>query len=192
MPRLITTKKEPATMAKNTTKNADIADTGAKDQQDQQDQRDLVPPVPVKVKRLTETAKLPVYATAGAACFDLHADMPPGYPIEVKLPAGAAIELHTDLAFEVEPGWAIKGHSRSGHGFKLGVRLANCTAILDQDYRGEVLIKLKNDGPRDMVIKAGDRIAQAEIVPVFRAEFIEVAEMSKTERGEGGFGSTGG
>lgn len=175
-------------MAKNTTKTADSA---AQDQREPQDQRNLVQRAPVKVKRLTETAKPPVYATAGAACFDLHADAPPGFPPVMTLPAGSSIDIPTGLAFEIPAGFCMRIYSRSGHGFKNGVRLANCVGVIDSDYRGEVRVKLTNDGRRDVAIAYGDRIAQAEIVPVHLAEFIEVDELSETARGEGGFGSTG-
>lgn len=82
-------------------------------------------------------------------------------------------------------------YSRSGHGFKSDVRLANCVGVIDSDYRGEVKVKLTNDGNEYMQVNEGDRIAQAMIIPVEQVKFIEVAELSDTERGTGGFGSTG-
>lgn len=145
----------------------------------------------ISVKRVSETAKIPVYQTAGAACFDLHADTPPGFPPVMTLPAGGSIDIPTGLAFEIPPGFCMRIYSRSGHGFRSGVRLANCVGVIDSDYRGEVRVKLTNDGRRDMTISYGDRIAQAEIAPVFRAEFVEAEELTTTERGEAGLGSTG-
>lgn len=85
--------------------------------------------------------------------------------------------------------------SRSGHGFKHNVRLANCVGVIDSDYRGSVKVKLIADATPDdspgLVIKPGDRVAQALVLPVPRVVFEEVAALSETERGAGGFGSTG-
>ena len=83
-------------------------------------------------------------------------------------------------------------YSRSGHGFKYGVRLANCVGVIDSDYRGEVGVKLTADQTSEgFFVRNGDRIAQAMIVPVDRVEFEEVEKLSDTDRGTGGFGSTG-
>ena len=82
-------------------------------------------------------------------------------------------------------------YSRSGHGFKSGIRLANGTGVIDSDYRGEVMVKMHNDGSSAVLITAGERIAQAMIVPVSQVELTVVDELSDTARGSGGFGSTG-
>ena len=82
-------------------------------------------------------------------------------------------------------------YSRSGHGFKNDIRLANCTGVIDSDYRGEVKVKLTSDGDCDFAVNAGDRIAQAMLIPVPKVELMAVTELSDTERGTGGFGSTG-
>jgi dUTP pyrophosphatase len=83
--------------------------------------------------------------------------------------------------------------SRSGHGFKNNIRLSNCTGVIDSDYRGEVQVKLASDDPDGAVFSVahGDRIAQAMVLPIEQVSFEEVTELSTTERGEGGFGSTG-
>lgn len=81
--------------------------------------------------------------------------------------------------------------SRSGHGFNYGVRLSNCVGVIDSDYRGEVMVKLHNDSEDTYWVEAGDRIAQAYIVPVPRVVFEVAEQLSITERGNGGFGSTG-
>lgn len=141
----------------------------------------------LKLKRLTETAKLPIYATDGAACFDLHADIVE--PIEV--PSGGSAVIGTGLAFEIPRGFCVRIHSRSGHALKYGVRLANCTGIVDCDYVGEVRIMLHNDHRLPFVVRPGDRIAQAAPEMVIRAYFEEVQELPDTARGAGGFGSTG-
>ena len=83
-------------------------------------------------------------------------------------------------------------YSRSGHGFKHGITLANSTGVIDADYRGEVCVKLrKSDLSIGNMPNVGERIAQAMIIPVEQVDFEEVDELSDTERGEGGFGSTG-
>jgi dUTP pyrophosphatase len=137
----------------------------------------------VRVKKLHSSALLPIYATPGAACFDLHA-VDAGY-----------IDEHngkTGLAFEVPDDHVMLVYSRSGHGYKHGVRLVNCVGVIDSDYRNEVCVKLHQDDSRRpaMFIAAGDRIAQGMIIPLERIEFEEASELSTTER-SGGFGSTG-
>jgi dUTP pyrophosphatase len=139
----------------------------------------------LKIKRLDERAIIPKFATDGAACFDLHA-IEGGY-IE---PFGSDV-FDTGLVFEVPPGHVMLVHSRSGHGFKSDVRLANATGVIDSDYRGAVMVKLRADSSKGMDISAGDRIAQAMIVALPVVQIEEVDELSDTARGAGGFGSTG-
>ena len=136
----------------------------------------------LRVKRLHPDAKLPTYATAGAACFDLAALV--GGDVD---PTGA---FGTGLAFEVPADHVMLVFSRSGHGFNRDVRMANCVGVIDSDYRGEIMVKLTADGAPTEVA-AGDRIAQAMVLPIHQFAFQEVDELSSTERGEGGFGSTG-
>jgi dUTP pyrophosphatase len=97
----------------------------------------------------------------------------------------------TGLSFEIPEGHVMKVFSRSGHGFKQGLRLSNGTGIIDSDYRGELMVKLHNDGVKTAYIAAGERIAQGMIVPVEQAEFVFADSLSDTERGTGGLGSTG-
>lgn len=139
----------------------------------------------LKIKKLLPTAITPTYGTDGAACFDLYADQ------DVFVLPGQAATVNTNLAFEVPNGWVMKLYSRSGLGFKHGIRLANTTGIIDSDYRGHVPVRLHNDSVLSYMVRRGDRIAQALLTPAFRVEFEEVDELSDTARGEGGFGSTG-
>lgn len=147
----------------------------------------LINEMKLTLKRLTETAKLPVYATEGAACFDLHADILEN----IEVPGGGAMVINTGLAFEIPRGYCVRIFSRSGHGFNNSVRLSNCVGVIDSDYRGEVMVKLHNDHRLPFKVRHGDRIAQAELAMVIRARFEEVATLSDTARGAGGFGSTG-
>lgn len=140
---------------------------------------------PVKVRRLLPSAQIPAYATAGAACFDLHAAS--GCVVQ----PGQAQTVRTGLAVELPDGFVMRIYARSGLATQHGLRPANCVGIVDSDYRGEVLVRIHCDGERAIVINAGDRIAQAEVAPVLRASFAEVDALSETERGAGGFGSTG-
>ena len=140
----------------------------------------------IKIKKLDSDAVVPQYQTPGAACFDLHATH-----CATILP-GSPMEICTSLAFEVPEDHVMLIFSRSGHGFKAGVRLANCVGVIDSDYRHEVLVKLHCDSDWDegLIIKRGDRIAQAMILPVKQVTFEVVDELSTTQR-NGGFGSTG-
>lgn len=140
----------------------------------------------IKTKKLHKNAMIPKCATAGAACFDLHA-------LEGGTAGayGGTLALRTGLAFEVPAGHVMLIYSRSGHGFKNSVRLVNSVGVIDSDYRGEVAVKLINDSPLAFSVEAGDRIAQAMVIPVPSVELIEAADLEETVRGAAGFGSTG-
>jgi len=141
----------------------------------------------LKVKKLHPDAVIPKYATDGAACFDLVAI---GGTEPHEFDDWADI-YRTGLAFEVPPGWVMLIFSRSGHGFKLGMRLSNCVGVIDSDYRGEVKVSIRDDSCMGHHVDAGQRIAQAMLVQIPRLDLVEVAELSSTDRGAGGFGSTG-
>jgi deoxyuridine 5''-triphosphate nucleotidohydrolase (dut) len=141
--------------------------------------------IQLKIKRLSTDAIIPRYATAGAACFDLHS-----ISADTVEP-GMACEFRTGLAVEIPDGHVMLVYSRSGNGFKYGVRLANCTGIIDSDYRGEIVVKLRNDGTDPLAVNRGARIAQAMVLPAPKVQIVEVDELTSTERGAGGFGSTG-
>jgi len=139
----------------------------------------------IKVLRITEDAKLPAYANAFAAGADISTTT------SATVMPGEAVTFGTGLKFEIEPGYAMLVYGRSGLGFKHGLRLVNCVGIIDSDYRGEVMVRMINDGNSPVVIGAGDRIAQAMIVPAPQAVFVETDTLSDSVRGEKGFGSTG-
>lgn len=138
----------------------------------------------IKVKKLHQDAILPTYATSGSACFDLYAS-------HSLLICGISHGIiDTGLAFEIPGNHCMLIYSRSGHGLKHGIRLANCVGVVDSDYRDSVKIVLHNDRSNAIHILAGDRIAQAMITPVNKNTFAECQELTTTNR-SGGFGSTG-
>ena len=145
----------------------------------------------VKIKRLHPDAIKPQYSSDGAACFDLHAILEDGQ-VDLVQPGNPAV-FRTGLAFEIPEGHVMLVFSRSGHGFKNNVRLSNCVGVIDHDYRGEVKVKLANDTDEfsSFLVSPGDRIAQAMIIPYPKVELVWADDLSDTERGEAGFGSTG-
>ena len=145
-------------------------------------------PVAVQVKRLPhgEGLDLPRYATAGAAGMDvLSAE-------DVTLAPGARHAVASGLSVAIPPGYEIQVRPRSGLALKHGIGVANTPGTIDSDYRGELKVILINQGTEPFEVHRGDRIAQLVLAPVTLAEWSEVAELDETERGAGGFGSTGG
>ena len=139
----------------------------------------------LKVKRLMDEASFPTYGSKGAACFDLYAATPAAIAVE------RTATVRTGLAFEVPEGHVMLVFSRSGHGYKSGVRLVNSVGVIDSDYRGEVTVGLRNEGRNTFMVNEGDRVAQAMIIPIPFVEFVAADTLSDTQRGDGGFGSTG-
>ena len=136
-----------------------------------------------------EGLDLPAYATEGAAGMDLRAAVADGAPLELA-PGGRAL-VPTGLIFEIPAGFEGQIRPRSGLALKHGITCLNTPGTIDSDYRGEIMILLVNLGEEDFIIERGMRIAQMILAPVSRAR-IELADLaSVTERGSGGFGSTG-
>ncbi len=150
-------------------------------------------PKEIKITKMYDDVITPTYGTKGAACFDIYANW--GQGVDSAISAGMAygntLMVGTGLKLEVPEGHVLEIHSRSGQGFKDDIRLANCTGIIDSDYRGELLVKLTRDNSITFTVNKGDRIAQGKFVPIEQVTFKEVKELSTTERGEGGGGSTG-
>lgn len=142
----------------------------------------------VLIKRVTESSRLPLYASDGAAAADLYADCP-GNTI---LSAGTRLTVGTGIAICL-PSADYVGliFARSGLASRQGISLANGVGVLDSDYRGELLIPLVNLSDETVIIEHGQRIAQLAIMPIIHACFTEVSHICETDRGEGGFGSTG-
>ena len=145
-------------------------------------------PVPVEVKRLAHGAGLPLpaYATSGAAGMDVVSAE------EVTIAPGARHAVATGLALAIPQGYEIQVRPRSGLALKHGITVPNTPGTIDSDYRGELKVILINHGTEPFAIARGDRVAQLVLAPVVQAAWEEVAELDATERGEGGFGSTGG
>ena len=141
----------------------------------------------LKVKKLRPDAILPTYATDGSACFDLYA-LADACVDQATQPN---VKVSTGLAFDIPYGYQLLIFPRSGIAFKNHVTLTNAVGVVDQDFVGEVCILLSAHEHGTLDISKGDRIAQAQLVPVYKTEFIEVDELTETERGTGGFGSTG-
>jgi len=144
-------------------------------------------------KRLHVAAANPAYSSEDAANMDIkaliEADIHGAGPVVVR-PGGQVI-VRTGLAFEVPSEWVLAIYSRSGHGFKAEVCLSNGTGQIDADYRGEVMVALKNHGKAKFTVRHGDNIAQFRLEPAPKFELVEVDELSHTKRGAAGFGSTG-
>lgn len=141
----------------------------------------------VEIKRLTETAVLPVRGSAQAAGYDLCADISEALVIASNETAKVA----TGLSFALPEGYFGGIYARSGLATKRGLRPANCTGVIDSDYRGPVIVALHNDSTEPQTIEPGERIAQLIVQPYLAMTFEEVESLDDTERGAGGFGSTG-
>jgi dUTP pyrophosphatase len=139
----------------------------------------------VGYKKLTEKAKLPSKATEGAAAYDLYA-------VEnVYIPHGETAVVSTGIALSIPEGWKGEVYSRSGLASK-GIFVANSPGKIDSDYRGEIKVILHNTRREIVGIHAGERIAQFEINPVYTIDWEpQDVDVDETERGDGGFGSTG-
>lgn len=147
--------------------------------------------VKVKVARLAhaEGLPLPAYQTEHAAGLDLLAAVPAEGDITIA--PGAYAFVPTGLSLELPPGTEAQVRPRSGLAAKFGVTVLNSPGTIDADYRGEVQVLLINHGAQPFVIRRGDRIAQMVIAQVVQAKVVPARALSKTQRGAGGFGSTG-
>ncbi len=141
----------------------------------------------VRIKKLHPDAVIPTYGTPFAAGADLYACMDSSVIIE----PGQTQFIHTGLAVEIPVGFAGLVYARSGLACKKGIAPANKVGVIDADYRGEIMVALHNHSSEAVTIESCERIAQLVITPFLTAQFEETDELGDTERGEGGFGSTG-
>lgn len=153
--------------------------------------------LPIDIKRLHDEAVIPKYQSELAAGFDFHAVE------DMEINPGETALVKTGLAFAIPKGFELQVRPRSGNSLKTTIRIANSPGTIDADYRGEVCIVVDNlskgtmptlrgmENVGKLYIKKGDRIAQGVIAPIYQARFVEVDELSETERGSKGLGSTG-
>ena len=141
----------------------------------------------INIKFLNDLAKMPTKGSEYAAGYDL-------YSVNVKeidIAPHSTIKIGTGLAMEIPDGYFGAIFARSGLAAKKGLRPANCVGVIDSDYRGEIIVPLHNDTDEFMTVFPQDRIAQLVIMPYLEVDFTEVQDLDSTERGSGGFGSTG-
>lgn len=145
----------------------------------------------IKIKRLNENAIIPTKGSVGSAGFDLYACLDE----KVEIPVGKTVKIGTGWAIAIPRGFFGAIFARSGLATKKGLRPANCVGVGDSDYRGEYIVALHNDSDTTQVVEPGERIAQLILLtycePLGGAAFEEVDSLDDTERGTGGFGSTG-
>ncbi len=146
----------------------------------------MITNIQVKFKKLNEEAHVPSYGTPFAAGSDLYS-----ITEDTVLAPGETAFFHTGLAFEIPNGVVGLVYARSGYACKHGIAPANKVGVIDSDYRGEIMVALHNHSSESFTVAKGDRIAQICFAPYFTAEFEEADTLAESERGEGGFGSTG-
>lgn len=143
----------------------------------------------VKIKKLDPNAAIPTSGSAFAAGYDLYACL--SGDGEVTIPAHHTVMVPTGIAVALPEGTFGGVFARSGLASREGLRPANCVGVVDSDYRGEIRVGLHNLSAEPYTVQPGERIAQMIIMPYFAPEIVEVASLSETDRGAGGFGSTG-
>ena len=141
----------------------------------------------MNIKKLDEKAIIPTYGSAAAAGADLYACADE----DITIAAGATVLVHTGVAMAIPDGYVGLIFARSGLATKRGLAPANKVGVIDSDYRGEIMVALHNHSGSAQTISHGERIAQMVFMPYAAAEFATVDELDSTERGAGGFGSTG-
>ena len=139
------------------------------------------------VKRINITAKLPERQTSGSVGYDISACI----DNEIVIAPGETHKVGSGVAIALEPGYAALIYARSGLGINFGITPANCVGVIDSDYRGEIIVGLKNSSKEPFTVKNGDRIAQMVITKCETPEIIQCENLDETTRGTGGFGSTG-
>ena len=141
----------------------------------------------MKIKKLDSRAIIPTYGTKYSAGADIYAIV--DTPIVIR--PGETKMIQTGLSLEIPNGYVGLVYARSGLASKSGIAPANKVGVIDSDYRGELMVALYNQSNSNYIVENGLRIAQLVITPYIQVEFEEVEELNSTERGQGGFGSTG-
>ncbi len=142
--------------------------------------------IDLKIKILSERATMPSYGSECAAGADLYSAED-----EIVIAAGETRLVHTGLAMEIPKGYVGLIYARSGIATKRGLAPANKVGVIDSDYRGEIMVALFNHSDKPQTVGAGERVAQIVITPYLTVNFTEADELGDTDRGAGGFGSTG-
>lgn len=142
----------------------------------------------INIKKLHENAILPTRGSEKAAGYDLYARLEEE---NLMISPHTTVMVGTGVAMSIPDGYFGAVYARSGIARKKSLRPANCVGVIDSDYRGEVIVALHNDSNSSQYIENGERIAQIVIQPYLSVEFIESSELDDTQRGAGGFGSTG-
>lgn len=147
--------------------------------------------IDIKVKKLKSDAVIPTYGSKKAACFDLYSAeeftiIPPH--TTSKIGTGLAMQ---PINYRDKAGYVGLIFARSGMATKRNLRPANCVGVIDEDYTGEIIVALHNDSNDETFVSKGERIAQMIYIPFEQSHLIEVDNLKETERGNGGFGSTG-
>ena len=141
----------------------------------------------VRIKKLDDRAVIPTYGSAYAAGADLYALTDE----DITIMPGETVLIHTGLSMEIPVGYVGLIYARSGLASKKGLAPANKVGVIDSDYRGEFMVALHNHSTISHTISHGERIAQLVLMPYLAADFVETDSLSDTDRGAGGFGSTG-
>ncbi len=141
----------------------------------------------VRIKKLNNLAKIPTRGSKFSAGYDLYA----ATDKDIQIPPHSTVKIGTGLAMELSVGWFGAIFARSGIATKRGLRPANCVGVCDCDYLGEYIVAIHNDSNETMTVQSGERIAQLILLPYQDIDFKEVNELNNTDRGLGGFGSTG-
>ena len=143
--------------------------------------------VKILVKKFDKNIKLPVYKTSGSSGMDIMAYIKK----KISIKSGKTAIIPTGIAVAIPKNFEIQIRPRSGLAAKNGISIVNTPGTIDSDYRGEIKVILINQSKKKFRIKNGDRIAQMVISPTIKAKIQEVSSLTKTDRGSGGFGSTG-
>ena len=143
--------------------------------------------VKVKIHLLNNNGKKPVCCSPYSAGHDLYSICDE----QIRIGPHETVKMKTGIAMEIPVGYFGAIFPRSGIATKRGLRMANCVGVVDCDYRGEIIVALHNDTDQLQFVEPGERIAQIVIMPYLNVEFEECDELTETQRGDGGFGSTG-
>ena len=142
----------------------------------------------IKIKKVNPNAKIPTRGSDQAAGYDLYACLDTE---KITIPAHQTVKVQTGLSMAIPEGYFGAIFARSGLAAKQGLRPANCVGVIDSDYRGEFMVTLHNDTDEPKTVENHDRVAQLVVMPYMQIDFNETDSLDETERGAGGFGSTG-